>query len=164
MIEMFKNLFAWVVEHVQGLSLVASIVLIVLLVAITVIAVTVYKRLKRSNDSGDYNARLTNIETQNVNTQKTLAEIKEVSELNKRKTDALLEALYLVYGTLKNDEIRKNVQNILVTAKNSEVSKFAELLNELAALKEKVKINASTIVEGAETVASVVTKAATGMR
>ena len=76
----------------------------------------------------------------------------------------MLEALYLVYGTLKNEEIRTNVQNILTVAKNSEVSKFAELLNELSALKEKVKINASTIVEGAETVASVVTKAATGMR
>lgn len=164
MIEMFKNLFAWVVEHVQGLSLVASIVLIVILVTVSVVAFTLYKRMKKSNTSGDYNARLTNIETQNVNTQKTLSEIKEVDELNKRKIDALLEALYLVYGTLKNEEIRTNVQNILTVAKNSEVSKFAELLNELSALKEKVKINASTIVEGAETVASVVTKAATGMR
>lgn len=51
MIEFFKNIFAFVVDHIQGLSLTASIVLIVLIISVTIIVGVTYKRkFKGSTD------------------------------------------------------------------------------------------------------------------
>ena len=84
MIEFFKNIFAFVVDHIQGLSLTASIVLIVLILSVTIIVGVTYKRkFKGSTD-------LSAIQKENAELKKELAELKEESGLTLKKINAMI--------------------------------------------------------------------------
>lgn len=151
MIEFFKNIFAFVVDHIQGLSLTASIVLIVLIISVTIIVGVTYKRkFKGSTD-------LSTIQKENAELKSELAELKEQSGLTLKKTNALIEALITVYGNgLKDESTRKTVLNVLQNGYYAETSKLTDIINELSTLKDKAKASAATVIDKAEDVVKTV--------
>lgn len=151
MIEFFKNIFAFVVDHIQGLSLTASIVLIVLIISVTIIVGVTYKRkFKGSTD-------LSTLQKENAELKSELAELKEQSGLTLKKTNALIEALITVYGNgLKDESTRKTVLNVLQNGYYAETSKLTDIINELSTLKDKAKASAATVIDKAEDVVKTV--------
>lgn len=151
MIEFFKNIFAFVVDHIQGLSLTASIVLIVLIISVTIIIGVTYKRkFKGSTD-------LSTLQKENAELKSEIAELKEQSGLTLKKANALIEALITVYGNgLKDESTRKTVLSVLQKGYYAETSKLTDIINELSTLKDKAKASAATVIDKAEDVVKTV--------
>ena len=59
----------------------------------------------------------------------------------------MLEVQSLVYGTIQDDELRTNIQNIIATAKLSSDHTREKLLLELAGLKEEVATKVNAVAE-----------------
>ena len=151
MIEFFKNIFAFVVDHIQGLSLTASIVLIVLIISVTIIVGVTYKRkFKGATD-------LSTIQKENAELKKEITELKEESGLTLKKINAMIEAFITVYGNnLKDENTRKTVLGVLQNGYYAETSKLTDILNELTAFKDKAKLSAATVIDKAEDVVKTV--------
>ena len=153
MIEFFKNLFVWVVEHIQGLSLTASIVLIVLIIGVTVVVVIHYKRNGKQPLSVDFSE----IKSENSQLNSEIAALKEENGLLLVKLNAVIEALITVYGNnIKSDGTRKAVLSVLQDGFYAEKSKITGILDELKALKEKAEASAATVIDKAEDVVKTV--------
>ena len=67
-----------------------------------------------------------------------------------KKIDAMLEALRLVYSTIKDDSVRTTVSNLLTSAIHSETIQMAELKKQFAELKEQVSEKAAAVKEQVE--------------
>ena len=153
MIEFFKNLFVWVVDHIQGLSLTASIVLIVLIIGVTVVVVVHYKRNGKQPLSVDFSE----LKSENSQLNSEIAALKEENGLLLVKVNAIIEALITVYGNnIKSDGTRKTVLSVLQDGFYAEKSKITGILDELKALKEKAEASAATVIDKAEDVVKTV--------
>lgn len=71
----------------------------------------------------------------------------EFTELCINKMNAMLDVQTLVYSTIKDDNIRRAVNSILVDAKYCEANAKAKLEQELEELKEKLKDATENITE-----------------
>ena len=80
------------------------------------------------------NSTVSTLEEQN----KVLTELVELQNLTITKMNLQLEAQLQVWATIKDDNIRKNVNTILTFAKYSESSTIAELKNKIDDLQEKL--------------------------
>lgn len=71
----------------------------------------------------------------------------DFTELSMAKLNAMLDVQTLVYSTIKDDNIRRAVNSILVDAKYCEANAKAKLEKELEELKEKFKNATENITE-----------------
>lgn len=79
-----------------------------------------------------------------------------VSEQNKQKTDAIIDALQIAYSTIKDDTVRKAVSDVLVNAKLSDNRERTELLETIAGLKQQVESYSKAMAESVEAATKVV--------
>ena len=74
-----------------------------------------------------------------IDTQKDeLKTLKEENNILTEKVDIMLEVQSVVYSTIKDDTIRTNVNNLLMTGKYIENSKFVKMNNKIQELEKTV--------------------------
>ena len=178
MVEFFKNLFTWFVEHKDEIvvfftstnfaAVVSSVILLIKQIKATR---TTNKSVENSSSILDKAVELaqsiTSVSDKTASTESNTEEIKtKIDSVNKQfvneleilqqKLNAMLEVQTIVYNSMKDETARKNVFNLLTQAKLVETSKYAELEQQVESLKKKVdeKVNdVQNVVE--ETVTTV---------
>ena len=182
MVEFFKNLFTWFVEHKDEIvvfftstnfaAVVSSVILLIKQIKATR---TTNKSVENSSSILDKAVELaqhvTSVSDKASSTESNTEEIKvKIDSVNKQfvneleilqqKLNAMLEVQTIVYNSMKDETARKNVFNLLTQAKLVETSKYAELEQQVESLKKKVdeKVNdvQSVVEETVTTVQNVV--------
>ena len=161
MVEFFRNIGTWLVEHKDGIvvfftssnfiAFISTIILIVKQIAATKASITevstANETLTKTNilaenvkDVSD-TAKLTETEVQNL--KDNVAEME--NKLNKalsfleQKLDAIIDVQSIVYSTIRDETVRQNVANILTSAKFFGDSTKAEMQQEITRLKEAIE-------------------------
>lgn len=178
MVEFFKNLFTWFVEHKDEIvvfftstnfaAVISSVILLIKQIKATR---TTNKSVENSSSILDKAVELaqsvTSVSDKTASTESNTEEIKtKIDSVNKQfvneleilqqKLNAMLEVQTIVYNSMKDETARKNVFNLLTQAKLVETSKYSELEQQVESLKKKVeeKVNdVQNVVE--ETVTTV---------
>lgn len=178
MVEFFRNVFTWFVEHKDGIvvfftstnfaAVVSSVILLIKQIKATR---TTNKSVENSSSILDKAVELaqsvTSVSDKTASTESNTEEIKtKIDSVNKQfvneleilqqKLNAMLEVQTIVYNSMKDETARKNVFNLLTQAKLVETSKYSELEQQVESLKKKVeeKVNdVQNVVE--ETVTTV---------
>ena len=182
MVEFFKNLFTWFVEHKDEIvvfftstnfaAVISSVILLIKQIKATR---TTNKSVENSSSILDKAVELaqsvTSVSDKTASTENNTEEIKvKIDSVNKQfvneleilqqKLNAMLEVQTIVYNSMKDETARKNVFNLLTQAKLVETSKYAELEQQVESLKKKVdeKVNdvQSVVEETVTTVQNVV--------
>lgn len=182
MVEFFKNLFTWFVEHKDEIvvfftstnfaAVISSVILLIKQIKATR---TTNKSVENSSSILDKAVELaqsvTSVSDKTASTESNTEEIKtKIDSVNKQfvneleilqqKLNAMLEVQTIVYNSMKDETARKNVFNLLTQAKLVETSKYAELEQQVESLKKKVdeKVNdvQSVVEETVTTVQNVV--------
>ena len=182
MVEFFKNLFTWFVEHKDEIvvfftstnfaAVVSSVILLIKQIKATR---TTNKSVENSSSILDKAVELaqsvTSVSDKTASTENNTEEIKvKIDSVNKQfvneleilqqKLNAMLEVQTIVYNSMKDETARKNVFNLLTQAKLVETSKYSELEQQVESLKKKVeeKVNdvQSVVEETVTTVQNVV--------
>lgn len=182
MVEFFKNLFTWFVEHKDEIvvfftstnfaAVVSSVILLIKQIKATR---TTNKSVENSSSILDKAVELaqsvTSVSDKTASTESNTEEIKtKIDSVNKQfvneleilqqKLNAMLEVQTIVYNSMKDETARKNVFNLLTQAKLVETSKYSELEQQVESLKKKVeeKVNdvQSVVEETVTTVQNVV--------
>lgn len=166
MIELFNNIGAWINEHSGAIFATVQSIDIGAMVAVLW---NLYKSRKlnkeikhTADDMSDIKSEVTTIGVTNTNVNKIATSQKELEEnvvALTVKVNALLAALTLVYSTIKDDNIRTNVNTILTTASLSEKTKIKELQEKITQLQnvidnklESTKEEVKTVVEDVNSV------------
>ena len=182
MVEFFKNLFTWFVEHKDEIvvfftstnfaAVISSVILLIKQIKATR---TTNKSVENSSSILDKAVELaqsvTSVSDKTASTESNTEEIKtKIDSVNKQlvneleilqqKLNAMLEVQTIVYNSMKDETARKNVFNLLTQAKLVETSKYSELEQQVESLKKKVeeKVNdvQSVVEETVTTVQNVV--------
>ena len=182
MVEFFKNLCTWFVEHKDEIvvfftstnfaAVLGSVILLIKQIKATR---TTNKSVENSSSILDKAVELaqsvTSVSDKTASTESNTEEIKtKIDSVNKQfvneleilqqKLNAMLEVQTIVYNSMKDETARKNVFNLLTQAKLVETSKYAELEQQVESLKKKVdeKVNdvQSVVEETVTTVQNVV--------
>lgn len=161
MVEFFRNIGTWLVEHKDGIvvfftssnfiAFVSTIILIVKQIAATKASITevstANETLTKTNalaenvkDVSD-TAKSTEVEVQNLKDNVTELETKLNKTLSflEQKLDAIIDVQSIVYSTIRDESVRQNVANILTSAKFFGDSTKAEMQQEIARLKEAIE-------------------------
>lgn len=149
MIELFNNIITWFVTNAQMIKTIAAVICAILLVIVLII-VLVHKKListvnttvdELSKIVDDYKSVMTElehmkqtIEQYDVTTNKSVDKMITVENVDTqllKKINSVLDILALAYSTIKNDEIRLGITNIVNYAKyldpTNELIKTAEI-------------------------------------
>lgn len=178
MVEFFKNLFTWFVEHKDGIVVFFTSTNFAAVVSSVILLIKQIKATRNTNKSVENSSSIldkavelaqsvTSVSDKTASTESNTEEIKtKIDSVNKQfvneleilqqKLNAMLEVQTIVYNSMKDETARKNVFNLLTQAKLVETSKYAELEQQVESLKKKVeeKVNdVQNVVE--ETVTTV---------
>lgn len=169
MVEFFQSIYRWLAEHKDQIIAFLTSTNFAGIVSMIVITIKQTKATKigtlsmnnliaplkevnalatRVGDAADTsNTILSNIATlQNKVTNITDSIIKTIDVLQ-YKVNSMLEVQSLVYSTIKDDNLRTNVANILTTAKLSEDATRAELEKQIEELKNIIAENTAKQLE-----------------
>lgn len=161
MVEFFRNIGTWLIEHKDGIvvfftssnfiAFISTIILIVKQIAATKASITevstANETLTKTNvlaenvkDVSD-TAKLTETEVQNLKDNVTEMENKLNKALSflEQKLDAIIDVQSIVYSTIRDESVRQSVANILTNAKFFGDSTKAEMQQEIARLKEAIE-------------------------
>ena len=178
MVEFFKNLFTWFVEHKDEIVVFFTSTNFAAVVSSVILLIKQIKATRNTNKSVENSSSIldkavelaqhvTSVSDKASSTENNTEEIKvKIDSVNKQfvneleilqqKINAMLEVQTIVYNSMKDETARKNVFNLLTQAKLVETSKYSELEQQVESLKKKVeeKVNdVQNVVE--ETVTTV---------
>ena len=178
MVEFFKNLFTWFVEHKDEIVVFFTSTNFAAVVSSVILLIKQIKATRNTNKSVENSSSIldkavelaqhvTSVSDKASSTENNTEEIKvKIDSVNKQfvneleilqqKLNAMLEVQTIVYNSMKDETARKNVFNLLTQAKLVETSKYSELEQQVESLKKKVeeKVNdVQNVVE--ETVTTV---------
>lgn len=160
MVEFFRSLFQWFVYNKDEILLFLSSTNVVGFVSNIVLA---YKQIRATAVSNatvssladpleSVNSLSKDVESSLETSQRALAQsqtimleitqfksdVTETLDILQQKIDAILDVQSIVYSSLRDEVARKNVSNILVTAKLIDKAKIVELEQQLENLKNTV--------------------------
>ena len=182
MVEFFKNLFTWFVEHKDEIVVFFTSTNFAAVISSVILLIKQIKATRNTNKSVENSSSIldkavelaqhvTSVSDKASSTENNTEEIKvKIDSVNKQfvneleilqqKLNAMLEVQTIVYNSMKDETARKNVFNLLTQAKLVETSKYAELEQQVESLKKKIdeKVNdvQSVVEETVTTVQNVV--------
>lgn len=182
MVEFFRNVFTWFVEHKDEIVVFFTSTNFAAVVSSVILLIKQIKATRNTNKSVENSSSIldkavelaqhvTSVSDKASSTENNTEEIKvKIDSVNKQfvneleilqqKLNAMLEVQTIVYNSMKDETARKNVFNLLTQAKLVETSKYAELEQQVESLKKKVdeKVNdvQSVVEETVTTVQNVV--------
>ena len=182
MVEFFKNLFTWFVEHKDEIVVFFTSTNFAAVISSVILLIKQIKATRNTNKSVENSSSIldkavelaqhvTSVSDKASSTENNTEEIKvKIDSVNKQfvneleilqqKLNAMLEVQTIVYNSMKDETARKNVFNLLTQAKLVETSKYSELEQQVESLKKKIdeKVNdvQSVVEETVTTVQNVV--------
>lgn len=168
MIEWFENIWAWIMSNkdnivtiVSGIDFTATAAVVFALIK-TVQSFrkntasnngvsTALRDVKFANESvNSLKGDVSDVKTELLNNNKVvevynkeLSDIKETFKdfviTTESKFNALMEVQSLVYSTIKDDTIRKSVQNVINNAKHNASNAKTELVSDISKLKSEMQ-------------------------
>jgi hypothetical protein len=169
MVEFFQNSFNWIVSNKDNIILfftstnfvtfISTIILLIKQIKTTKSNMSTVNTLSDSLKSTNSLATdVTNVSTSSElavsNTEKLKAQVEDMDakfmdmlDSINRKLDAILDVQAIVYSSIKDESSRKNVANILTTAKLLDTSSKAELQRQLEELKAFKAAMLNTVTE-----------------
>lgn len=169
MVEFFQSIYRWLAEHKDQIIAFLTSTNFAGIVSMIVITIKQTKATKigtlsmnnliaplkevnalatRVGDAADTsNTILTNIATLQNKITDITNNITKTLDVVQYKVNSMLEVQSLVYSTIKDDNIRANVANILTTAKLSEDATRAELEKQIEELKKIIAENTAKQLE-----------------
>lgn len=99
-----------------------------------------------------------NVDDINNRIEKLEEKVNDTLDVVKQKVNAILDTQALVYSTIKDDKMRKNINNILTTAKLAETAEIVKLEKELEDFKTNVSTKVDDIKEDVKQTASKIKK------
>lgn len=169
MVEFFQSIYRWLAEHKDQIIAFLTSTNFAGIVSMIVITIKQTKATKigtlsmnnliaplkevnalatRVGDAADTsNTILSNIATLQNKITDITNNITKTLDIVQYKVNSMLEVQSLVYGTIKDDNIRANVINILTTAKLSEDATRAELEKQIEELKKIIAENTAKQLE-----------------
>lgn len=182
MVEFFRNVFTWFVEHKDEIVVFFTSTNFAAVISSVILLIKQIKATRNTNKSVENSSSIldkavelaqhvTSVSDKASSTENNTEEIKvKIDSVNKQfvneleilqqKLNAMLEVQTIVYNSMKDETARKNVFNLLTQAKLVETSKYAELEQQVESLKKKVdeKVNdvQSVVEETVTTVQNVV--------
>lgn len=169
MVEFFQSIYRWLVEHKDQIIAFLTSTNFAGIVSMIVITIKQTKATKigtlsmnnliaplkevnalatRVGDAADTsNTILSNIATLQNKITDITNNITKTLDIVQYKVNSMLEVQSLVYSTIKDDNIRANVINILTTAKLSEDATRAELEKQIEELKKIIAENTAKQLE-----------------
>lgn len=180
MIEFFQNIFNWFVENKDEIVLFFTSSNFIAFISAIVLFVKQIKTNKKGNLlSGQLKTSLdgstkvvSDVVAMKEITDNTNAEVKKLEDdLSSFKSDvfdtmdtlltklnAVVEVQSIVYSTLKDESMRKNINSILIDAKYAETATRAALTAEIEELKQKVSTKMEDVKEVVDAAATKVKK------
>lgn len=180
MVEFFENIFNWFVTNKDEVVLFFTSSSFAAFISNIVLMVKQIKATKNSNktvnglsdalnSANELALNVTNVSDFSSKSVSNTEELKvKVNDLEKKfvdsldilqqKLDAMIEVQRIVYSNLKDDSVRKNVSNILTTAKLAETAARAQLEKEIEELRKSVANKANDLTTAVENAASKVKK------
>lgn len=180
MIEFFQNIFNWFVENKDEIVLFFTSSNFIAFISAIVLFVKQIKTNKKGNllsgqlkTSLDGSTKVVNdVVAMKEITDNTNAEVKKLEDdLSSFKSDvfdtmdtlltklnAVVEVQSIVYSTLKDESMRKNINSILIDAKYAETATRAALTAEIEELKQKVSTKMEDVKEVVDAAATKVKK------
>lgn len=180
MVEFFENIFNWFVTNKDEVVLFFTSSSFAAFISNIVLMVKQIKATKNSNKTvnglsdalNSANELALNVANVSDFSSKSVSNTEElkvkVNDLEKKfvdsldilqqKLDAMIEVQRIVYSNLKDDSVRKNVSNILTTAKLAETAARAQLEKEIEELRKSVANKANDLTTAVENAASKVKK------
>ena len=182
MVEFFRNVFTWFVEHKDEIVVFFTSTNFAAVISSVILLIKQIKATRNTNKSVENSSSIldkavelaqsvTSVSDKTASTESNTEEIKtKIDSVNKQfvneleilqqKLNAMLEVQTIVYNSMKDETARKNVFNLLTQAKLVETSKYSELEQQVESLKKKVeeKVNdvQSVVEETVTTVQNVV--------
>ena len=182
MVEFFKNIFTWFVEHKDEIVVFFTSTNFAAVISSVILLIKQIKATRNTNKSVENSSSIldkavelaqsvTSVSDKTASTESNTEEIKtKIDSVNKQfvneleilqqKLNAMLEVQTIVYNSMKDETARKNVFNLLTQAKLVETSKYSELEQQVESLKKKIdeKVNdvQSVVEETVTTVQNVV--------
>lgn len=164
MLEFFKNIGQWFIEHKTAITLTLSTIDFGALTGLVAAYFAQRKQIKLNtdatkalNESIKANKQLTKdmevLKEENLQLKKQLDDMLHNEELLMVKLNAMLDVQSLVYATIKDEPTRVAVGNILANAKYNETSTRANLKKQLKELKDKVAEQSKMLSETVKVVA-----------
>lgn len=169
MVEFFQSIYRWLAEHKDQIIAFLTSTNFAGIVSMIVITIKQTKATKigtlsmnnliaplkevnalatRVGDAADTSSTiLTNIATLQNKITDITNNITKTLDVIQYKVNSMLEVQSLVYSTIKDDNIRANVMNILTTAKLSEDATRAELEKQIEELKKIIAENTAKQLE-----------------
>ena len=180
MIEFFQNIFNWFVENKDEIVLFFTSSNFIAFISAIVLFVKQIKTNKKGNLlSGQLKTSLdgstkvvSDVVAMKEISDNTNAEVKKLEDdLSSFKSDvfdtmdtlltklnAVVEVQSIVYSTLKDESMRKNINSILIDAKYAETATRAALTAEIEELKQKVSTKMEDVKEVVDAAATKVKK------
>mgnify|MGYP003571249842 CR=1 FL=1 len=182
MVEFFQNIGHWFVENkdeivlfftsTNFISFVSAIVLIVKQIRTTKTGTSTIRglseTLNKTNELAEKVADVSNVSEKSLNTSIELdAKVERMEkvldesiDVIRQKVNAMLEVQSIIYSSVKDETARKNVSNILASAKLTETASVAELQKQIEDLKstlaEKMTETSNAVQEASEKVNDVI--------
>ena len=161
--EFLRNICGWFLENKDSIILTLTSTQFISLITSIVLLIKQYKSTKQNTSSTNtLNANISGLKelTDKVNAideksnsamtalqeqNKALTEVIELQNLVITKMNLQLEAQLQVWATIKDDNVRNNVNTILTSAKYAESSAIAELQQKIEDLQAKLVNKASEL-------------------
>ena len=153
--EFFQNIWNGVVQYAPQILSSITIAEVVALVFMIIKNFTQGKSIKQmlssSNtlslalkENGKLSERVTEIQSSVTRQDEKIGEVLDYADKLLIKLDATLDVLSIVYSTLKDEERRVAIGNIIVNAKYADTATRASLVKKLEELKKE---NAATLIK-----------------
>lgn len=182
MVEFFQNIGHWFVDNkdeivlfftsTNFISFVSAIILIVKQIRTTKTGTSTIRglseTLNKTNELAEKVADVSDVSEKSLNNAVELnAKVERMEkvldesiDVIRRKVNAMLEVQSIIYSSVKDETARKNVSNILASAKLTETSSVAQLQKQIEDLKttlaEKMAETSNVVQEASEKVNDVI--------
>lgn len=167
MVEFFQSIWNWIVTNKDNIVAFVTSTNFVALLSALVLLVKQIKSNKATTSTMDKvmsplyevsklnsaveqssvtsTVALNNTEQLKIKTAAMEQQFTEAFDLIQQKIDAMLEVQSIVYSSIKDDTVRKNVANIITTAKLASTATKAELERQLEELKSQIVAKAEDV-------------------
>ena len=158
--EWFSNMWSWVVAHKDAIVTFVTSSSFLGFVTTIIMLIKQNKSVKANtnsskelttvlNENNAMRCEIQNIKNENAIMKNMLSDCIDTLDKVLTKQNATLEVQSLVYQSLRDEETRVAVQNVLTNAKYADTATRAMLIKEIDELKKKAEDEKTQIVESA---------------
>ena len=151
MVKFFKNIFKWIVNNSQILTLILAVIGFAAVIFACYYLIKRFKSVVDKSNDTSTRQNFSSITNNVIDAMSTsIGNVENRIDVLQQKLNAILDVQSIVYSTIKDETARKNINNLLITAKLAETSRVADLENEIERLKNEISAGLMRATEAVE--------------